>query len=143
MPLTTDIQALTYALLNGKVGKSRLLAGTLTDTLSPKNLPAIIYEIDSPASVSNAPRTGRGTAANITFTALASSRVAARDTCDAVLSALMDSVGERPPSQPDSWFTRVTITQEPVSVTSAPVSGGAIHQYSAVARVIARRDPNR
>ena len=57
MPLTTDIQALTYALLNGKVGKSRLLAGALTDTLSPKNLPAIIYEIDSPASAEEPPQT--------------------------------------------------------------------------------------
>lgn len=134
--VTIDIAALIYQALSERF--ENVNQGTLTDTLDPRRLPAIVYEMVGQSSVANAPRPGRGTTADVTLTALAASRVEAHDACDAALAALMAGVGAEP--EPGAgWLNRVTLTQEPISVALTQVSGANIYQYSAACRVTARR----
>ena len=132
---TIDIAALTYQTLANRLSNIKISQAALTDTLTPQNLPAVLCEVATPASVPNAPRVGVGTTAQIVITALATSRVQARDVCDKAVSVLMDAVGDEETEH--GWFSRVTLTQEPVAVTAAPTAGARIFQYSAAADVIA------
>ena len=129
---TIDIAALTYQTLANRLSNIKISQAALTDTLTPQNLPAVLYEVATPASVPNA--------AQIVITALATSRVQARDVCDKAVSVLMDAVGDEETEH--GWFSRVALTQEPVAVTAAPTAGARIFQYSAAADVIARRNTN-
>lgn len=137
---TIDIAALTYQTLANRLSNIKISQAALTDTLTPQNLPAVLYKVATPASVPNAPRVGVGTTAQIVITALATSRVQARDVCDKAVSVLMDAVGDEDTEH--GWFSRVALTQEPVAVTAAPTAGARIFQYSAAADVIARRNTN-
>lgn len=136
---TIDIAALVYAVLSHRLAGVRVSAAALTDTLAPKNLPAVIYEVIAPESVSNAPRAGCGTRAIVSITALGADRVTARGTCDRALTALMDSVGDTPQGAELGWVNRVRLTQEPVAASSAEVAGAHIYQYSALCEITARR----
>lgn len=140
MSTTIDVQAIVHAALSAKLTPTRVNPAALTDTLNPEKLPVVIYEISSPTPVRNAPRAGHGTVADVTLTALAASRVRARDVCDAAVGALLDSVDQVPGSGREGWLTRVRLTQEPMSITSAQVAGATIYQYTAVTSIVARRN---
>lgn len=52
---TIDIAALTYQTLANRLSNIKISQAALTDTLTPQNLPAVLYEVATPASVPNAP----------------------------------------------------------------------------------------